>query len=101
MEHHRDGQYYPAFRQLIDAAEVTRVPLPPRSPNLNAYAERWVRFETARSAPAPIVEALRKMFPDLEFQLNFRFEDDPLKHLPGQGRTSIVAAAIVAARNRQ
>jgi putative transposase len=39
----RDGQYYPAFQQLIDAAEVTRVPLPPRSPNLNAYAERWVR----------------------------------------------------------
>ena len=33
----------PAFQQLIDAAEVTRVPLPPRSPNLNAYAERWVR----------------------------------------------------------
>ena len=22
----RDGQYYPAFQQLIDAAEVTRVP---------------------------------------------------------------------------
>ena len=22
---------------------MTRVPLPPRSPNLNAYAERWVR----------------------------------------------------------
>ena len=39
----RDGQYYPAFQQLIDAAEVRRVPLPPRSPNLNAYAERWVR----------------------------------------------------------
>ena len=39
----RDGQYYAAFQQLIDAAEVTRVPLPPRSPNLNAYAERWVR----------------------------------------------------------
>jgi hypothetical protein len=39
----RDGQYYPAFERLIDAAEVTRVPLPPRSPNLNAYAERWVR----------------------------------------------------------
>lgn len=39
----RDGQYYPAFQHLIDAAEVRRVPLPPRSPNLNAYAERWVR----------------------------------------------------------
>jgi len=23
VEHHRDGQYYPAFQQLIDAAEVT------------------------------------------------------------------------------
>src|SRR5713101_9451853 len=41
--HDRDGKYCPAFQQLIDAAEVTRVPLPPRSPNLNAYAERWVR----------------------------------------------------------
>jgi transposase InsO family protein len=41
--HDRDGKYGPAFRQIIDAAGVTRVPLPPRSPNLNAYAERWVR----------------------------------------------------------
>jgi putative transposase len=41
-----DGKYYGydrAFQQLIDAAGVTWVPLPPRSPNLNAYAERWVR----------------------------------------------------------
>jgi hypothetical protein len=29
-------------QQLIDAAGVKRVSLPPRSPNLNAYAERWV-----------------------------------------------------------
>jgi putative transposase len=41
--HDRDGTYCPAFQQLIDAAGVKRVPLPPRSPNLNAYAERWVR----------------------------------------------------------
>jgi transposase InsO family protein len=41
--HDRDGKYCPAFQQIIDAAGVTRVPLPPRSPNLNAYAERWVR----------------------------------------------------------
>ena len=39
----RDGKYCPAFQQLIEAAGVERVPLPPRSPNLNAYAERWVR----------------------------------------------------------
>ena len=41
--HHRDGKYCPAFQRLIDEAGITRVPLPPRSPNLNAYAERWVR----------------------------------------------------------
>jgi transposase InsO family protein len=41
--HDRDGKYCPAFQQLIDAAGVKRVLLPPRSPNLNAYAERWVR----------------------------------------------------------
>ena len=41
--HDRDGKYCPAFQRLIDAAGVTRIPLPPRSPNLNAYADRWVR----------------------------------------------------------
>jgi transposase InsO family protein len=41
--HDRDGKFCPAFRQLIDETGVKRVPLPPRSPNLNAYAERWVR----------------------------------------------------------
>ncbi len=41
--HDRDGKYCSAFQQIIDAAGVKRVPLPPRSPNLNAYAERWVR----------------------------------------------------------
>jgi putative transposase len=42
LRHDRDGKYCPAFQQIIDAAGVKRVPLPPRSPKLNAYAERWV-----------------------------------------------------------
>jgi transposase InsO family protein len=41
--HDRDSKYCPAFQHIIDAAGVKRVPLPARSPNLNAYAERWVR----------------------------------------------------------
>jgi putative transposase len=41
--HDRDGKYCAAFQQIIDDAGVERVVLPPRSPNLNAYAERWVR----------------------------------------------------------
>jgi transposase InsO family protein len=41
--HDRDSKYCSAFQHIIDQAGITRVPLPPRSPNLNAYAERWVR----------------------------------------------------------
>lgn len=41
--HDRDSKYCPAFQRILDDAGITRVPLPPRSPNLNAYAERWVR----------------------------------------------------------
>jgi putative transposase len=41
--HDRDTKFCPAFQQIIDDAGVERIVLPPRSPNLNAYAERWVR----------------------------------------------------------
>jgi len=41
--HDRDTKFCPAFQHLIDDAGVERVVLPPQSPNLNAYAERWVR----------------------------------------------------------
>jgi len=41
--HDRDTKFCAAFQQIIDDARVERVVLPPRSPNLNAYAERWVR----------------------------------------------------------
>ena len=43
LMHDRDTKFCPAFQQIIDDADVERVVLPPRSPNLNAYAERWVR----------------------------------------------------------
>ena len=38
-----DERHCPAFQRSIDAAGITRVPLPPRSPNLNTDAQRWVR----------------------------------------------------------
>ena len=41
--HDRDTKFCAAFQQIIDDAGVERVVLPPRLPNLNAYAERWVR----------------------------------------------------------
>src|SRR6267142_768982 len=41
--HDRDSNYCSSFRQIIEAGSVKPLALPPRSPNLNAYAERWVR----------------------------------------------------------
>jgi hypothetical protein len=41
--HDRDTKFCMSFRQLIEAGRVKPMPLPARSPNLNAYAERWVR----------------------------------------------------------
>ncbi len=39
----RDGIFTESFRELLKNAGVKPVRLPPRSPNLNAYAERFVR----------------------------------------------------------
>jgi transposase InsO family protein len=41
--HDRDTKFCVSFQQILDGAGVKRLPLPPRSPNLNAIAERWVR----------------------------------------------------------
>jgi transposase InsO family protein len=39
----RDSKYSAAFRDLLKGSGLEIVRLPPRSPNLNAYAERFVR----------------------------------------------------------
>ena len=39
----RDGKFTPEFQTLLKETGVEPLLLPPRSPNLNAYAERFVR----------------------------------------------------------
>ena len=41
--HDRDTKYCQSFRDIIESSEVKTLPLPARSPNLNAFAERWVK----------------------------------------------------------
>ena len=41
--HDRDSKYCASFRELLAAEKVKALALPPNSPNLNAFAERWVR----------------------------------------------------------
>ena len=41
--HDRDTKFCAEFRESLAAGGVKCLQLPPRSPNLNAFAERWVR----------------------------------------------------------
>jgi hypothetical protein len=41
--HDRDTKYCKSFRDIIESGDVKTLPLPARSPNLNAFAERWVK----------------------------------------------------------
>src|SRR6516225_5057691 len=41
--HDRDAKFCAAFRASLSAGGVKGLRVPPRSPNLNAFAERWVR----------------------------------------------------------
>jgi hypothetical protein len=41
--HDRDAKYTQSFQAIIASGRVEPLALPARSPNLNAFAERWVR----------------------------------------------------------
>jgi hypothetical protein len=41
--HDRDTKFCVEFREALATGGVKSLRLPPRSPNLNAFAERWVR----------------------------------------------------------
>jgi len=41
--HDRDAKFSAAFRRILKDAGIETIPLPARSPNLNAFAERFVR----------------------------------------------------------
>ena len=42
--HDRHSKYCPPFRQVTETGTVRAIPLPPRSPNLNAHAEPWIKI---------------------------------------------------------
>jgi len=43
LNHDRDTKYCESFRNIIESGDVKTLPLPARSPNLNAFSERWVK----------------------------------------------------------
>ena len=47
--HDRDSKFSAAFGEMMRSAGVEPIKLPPRSPDLNAFAERWVRSVKSES----------------------------------------------------
>ena len=43
LVHDRDTKYCQSFREIIESGDVKPLRLPARSPNLNAFSERWVK----------------------------------------------------------
>jgi putative transposase len=41
--HDRDTKFTDSFRAIVKSSQVEPLKLPAQSPNLNAYAERWVK----------------------------------------------------------
>jgi Integrase core domain len=83
--HDRDGRFCPAFQQAIDAAGVKPVLLPARSPNLNAYAERWVRSVKEECLARLILFGKRALRHALsEFEAHYHQER------PHQGKGNVV-----------
>ena len=41
--HDRDSKFCPSFDEIIELGNDKPIPLPARSPNLNAFSERWVK----------------------------------------------------------
>ena len=83
--HDRDSKYCPAFQRTIDAAGVIRVPLPPRSPNLNAFAERWVRSIKEETLSRLVLFGERALRHALK-----QYEDHYHQERPHQGKGNVV-----------
>jgi len=83
--HDRDGKFCPAFQQTIDMAGLTRMVLPPKSPDLNAYAERWVRSVKEECLARLILFGKRALRHALsEFEAHYHQER------PHQGKGNVV-----------
>ena len=53
--HDRDTKFCASFQSVLAGGGVKAIPLPARSPNLNAFAERWVRSAKQECLPKLIL----------------------------------------------
>src|SRR5262244_1915594 len=83
--HDEDRKFCAAFKQMLDDAGVKRVPLPPRSPWLNAFAERWIQSVKTEVLSQMILFGERSLHHALsEYIAHYRTER------PHQGKGNVI-----------
>lgn len=106
--HDRDPLFTREFRELLRNAGVECIKLPPHSPNLNAFAERFVRSIKSEclSKLVPLGErhlrlAISEFVDHYHLERNHQGLDNRLISTPTTpGNDNLVATALVARRER-
>ncbi len=85
LMHDRDTKFCAAFKETLDDAGVKRVPLPPRSPQRNAFAERFVRSVKEEALSRMILFGERSLWYVLdEYMTHYH------KERPHQGKGNVI-----------
>ena len=95
--HDRDTKFCSSFQDTLSAGEVTCLTLPPRSPNLNAFAERWVRSVKEECLAKLILfgeSSLRRALRD--YLLHYHSE----RNHQGKGNLLLFPCSILKTENR-
>jgi transposase InsO family protein len=93
--HDRDTKFCAAFKQILDDAGVKRLPLPAKSPNLNAIAERWIRSVKEEALSKLILFGERSLWHVLqEYVAHYHAER------PHQGKGNVVLFPADRAQQR-
>lgn len=95
--HDRDAKFCVAFQDVFASEGIRCLRLPPRSPNLNSYAERWVRSVKDECLSKLILFGERSLHRALtEFVAHYHAE----RNHQGKGNTLLFPAPVTNARRR-
>src|SRR4051794_37687438 len=95
--HDRDAKFCSAFDDVLASEGIESVRIPPRSPNLNAYAERWVRSVKQECLSRLILFGERSLERALtEFIAHFHSE----RNHQGKGNVLLFPGPLATTRRR-
>ena len=95
--HDRDAKFCSAFEDVLASVGIQSLRLPPRSPNLNAFAERWVRSAKRECLAKLILFGERSLQRALsEFIAHYHTE----RNHQGKGNVLLFPAAAKPTRRR-